>query len=133
MHRARVARWVASSVLLAVVGWLVAGAWAQEGAPSKAPAPAAKGEAGTRRARTGQLPPYYRDVVSEEQRQKIYAIQSEYNAQIAELEARVAQLRKERDAKIEALLTPEQKKKIEDLRAAAKSKRQTRPPANRKG
>jgi len=126
MHRARLARWVAGSVLLAAIGWLVSIAEAQEGAAAKAPAAGAKGEAAGRRARAGQLPPYYREVVSEEQRQKIYAIQAEYNSQIAELEAKVAQLRKERDAKIEAVLTPEQKKQIEDLRAAAKTKRQPR-------
>ncbi len=131
MHWARLARWIANIALLATVGWLaLEGAWAQEGA-AKAPA-AAKAEAPGRRARAGQLPPYYREVVSEEQRQKIYAIQAEYNAQIAELEAKVAQLRKERDSKIEALLTPEQKKKIDDLRAAAKSKRDSRRPAKPK-
>lgn len=129
MYRVRLGRWVAGSVLLASVVWLVAGAWAQQGGPGKGPAAAAKAEGPARRARAGQLPPYYRDVVSDEQRQKIYAIQAEYNAQIAELEAKVAQLRKERDAKIEALLTPEQKKQIEDLRAAARAKRQSRRPA----
>ncbi len=129
MYRVRLGRWIAGSVLAAAVVWLVAGAWAQQGEAGKAPAAAAKAEAPARRARAGQLPPYYREVVSDEQRQKIYAIQAEYNAQIAELEAKVAQLRKERDAKIEALLTPEQKKQIEDLRAAAKAKRQPRRPA----
>lgn len=132
MHRARLARWVASMALLAAVGWLtLEGAWGQEGAAAKAPAAPGKAEAPGRRARTGQLPPYYREVVTEEQRQKIYAIQAEYNSQIAELEAKVAQLRKERDAKIEALLTPEQKKRIEDLRAA-KAKRGSRGPAKGK-
>lgn len=131
MHRARLAGWAASIALLAGMGWLgLEGAWGQEGA-AKAPAPA-KAEASGRRARAGQLPPYYRDVVSDEQRQKIYAIQAEYNAQIAELEAKVAQLRRERDAKIEALLTPEQKKQIEDLRAAARTKRDSRRPPKAK-
>lgn len=133
MHRSRWARWVTNIALLAAMGWLgLEGVWGQEGAGAKVPAAAARGEGPARRARSGQLPPYYRDVVSDEQRQKIYAIQAEYNAQIGELEAKVAQLRKERDAKIEALLTPEQKKRIEDLRAAAKGKRPSRGRGNAK-
>jgi Spy/CpxP family protein refolding chaperone len=65
----------------------------------------------------GRLPPHYAPVVTAEQREKIYDIQEDYKTKIDALEAQVKALGKERDEKIAAVLTPEQKKKIEEAQA----------------
>lgn len=67
-----------------------------------------------------RLPPYYKDVVTQEQRDKIYKIQDDFNPKIDALEAQLKKAKKEQTDKIEALLTPEQKKKIEAAEAKAK-------------
>lgn len=71
----------------------------------------------------GRLPAYYRLVVDEKQRQAIYAIQEEYAPKIADLRAQLEAQIKQRDEKVAAVLTPEQLKKVEDAKAAAKAKR----------
>jgi Spy/CpxP family protein refolding chaperone len=92
--------------------------------PPAVDAAAAKPRAGGRR-----LPAYYKDVVTQEQREAIYQIQEEYGAKIAEVKARLADLQQQQAAKIAALLKPEQKQKIDQLRAAAAAKRQAKPAA----
>ncbi|MBN2477188.1 MAG: hypothetical protein JXB62_21450 [Pirellulales bacterium] len=72
----------------------------------------------------GRLPSYYRRVVDEKQREAIYAIQKEYAPKIAALKAQLETLTNERDAKVVAVLTPEQRKEIDDLKAAAKAERE---------
>jgi len=75
----------------------------------------------------GRLPNYYGKVgVSEEQREKIYAIQAMYRPKIEALEKQIAELKAKEDAEVEAVLTPEQKKKVEESRAAAAKKRAER-------
>ncbi len=71
----------------------------------------------------GYLPPFYRDVIDGVQKEKIYQIQSEYDVKIDALTAQIKQLRDERDAAINALLTPEQKKRLGELNDAARSKK----------
>jgi len=85
-------------------------------------------DAAVAKPRTGghRLPAYYKDVVTQEQREAIYRIQEEYGAKIAEAKARMADLQQQQAAKIEALLKPEQKQKIDQLRAAAAAKRQAK-------
>jgi Spy/CpxP family protein refolding chaperone len=95
----------------------------------KASQPAA---AKTAKKSRGRLPNFYRQVVDPQQRETIYKIQAEYAPKIAELQAQLEKLIKERDEKIAAVLTPEQRKRVEDLKAAARAKRQPRkqkPPA----
>lgn len=82
--------------------------------------PAAKKE---REKAKGYLPPYYRDVIDGLQREKIYEIQKQYDAKIDALEAEAKALRDKRDAEIAALLSPEQKKRVQELAAEAKNKR----------
>jgi hypothetical protein len=85
--------------------------WGAEG-----PAPVKKmlGRKGRR------LPARYASVVDEKQREEIYKIQEEYQPKIAALEKQLKALKTERDKKISAVLTPEQKKQVEE--AAAKTK-----------
>jgi hypothetical protein len=108
-------------------------------APAKATAPAkadesppAAGTPSTRKALrkpadakkpSGRLPKHYKEVVTPEQREKILAIQRDYTAKIDPLRRQVEQLTKERDEKIEALLTPEQRQQLEKIKAAAKAAR----------
>ena len=70
-----------------------------------------------------RLPNYYAVVVDPQQREKIYAIQREYAPKIQELRNKLAALVKDRDAKVAKVLTPEQLKKVEELRDKARAKR----------
>jgi len=70
----------------------------------------------------GRLPAYFRTVVKDEQRQEIYAIQLEYDPQISKLREQLKALVDERNAKIDAVLTPEQRKKIADLKETARQR-----------
>lgn len=83
----------------------------------------AKTSAKKAKAPRGRLPAYYRKVVDREQREDIYAVQREYAARIDDLKAKLAALVKERDAKIAAVLTPQQQDKVRQLREEAKAKR----------
>jgi hypothetical protein len=70
-----------------------------------------------------RLPTYYTKVIDKEQRAKILAIQDEYAAKIEAIQRQLKDLTKERDDKIAAVLTPEQQKKIDELKAAAQKAR----------
>ncbi len=72
----------------------------------------------------GRLPAYYGQIgLSKEQREKIYQIQANYRAKIEELEKQLAELRAKQQAEIDAVLTPDQKKRLEELRSRARSRR----------
>ena len=72
----------------------------------------------------GRLPAYYNRVVDKEQREEIYAIQREYAPKIDALKAQLAALIADRDKKVAAVLTPEQLKTVEKIKAEAKAKRE---------
>ena len=73
-----------------------------------------------KKASRGPLPDYFGKLgVGEEQRKKLYAVDSEYEARIEELEKQIEKLEAERDAKLEALLTPGQKLRLKELREEA--------------
>ena len=59
-----------------------------------------------------RLPNGYSPVVDTSQREQIYKILQEYNELIAMLELRVELLKKERDAKVEGVLSPVQLERI---------------------
>jgi len=109
------------SVLAAAAIVLATGVPPAPGQDSDAPAKAAPAEKAKKFK--GRLPAYYGTVVDDKQRQAIYDIQEEYAPKIAELKAQLEALMKERDEKVEAVLTPEQLQKIEEAKAAAKAKR----------
>jgi hypothetical protein len=81
--------------------------------------PLKKGEAALGR-RVLRLPPHFAKVVNEAQRKQIYVIQEEYQAKLDTLEAQIKLLKKERNDKIAAVLTPDQRKKIEAASGKAK-------------
>lgn len=80
---------------------------------------AKKGLAGKLR---GRLPDHYPQVVTPEQREAIYKIQAEYQPRIQALKDQLQALQQEQKEKIAAVLTPEQKKQVEQ--AADKAKQQ---------
>ena len=87
------------------------------GAEESPPVKKAAGKKGYR------LPPHYAQVITEEQRGKIYKIDDEYQPKIEAPQKQLDTLRKERDEKISALLTAEQKKQIAAAAAKAKANR----------
>ncbi|MBN1395618.1 MAG: hypothetical protein JW959_11390 [Pirellulales bacterium] len=70
-----------------------------------------------------RLPPYYSEVIDDEQREKIYDIQEEYGPKIQALRAQLKALIEERNKKLEAVLSAEQKQQIDAARTEAKAKR----------
>jgi hypothetical protein len=83
-------------------------------------------EAKEKKAR-GRLPAYYTDIVTADQRQKIYDLQSKYAKQIDALNEQLDALQRQRDGEIESLLTADQKEKLKKARddGAAKRKKTT--------
>ncbi len=90
------------------------GLWAQE----------AKGTQAARRTAGRRLPPHYARVVTPQQREQIYEIQSKHAEKIEALEAQLAVLREARDKEIVAVLDEAQRAKVAELVAAAKARRQ---------
>ena len=80
----------------------------------------------------GRLPPYFADVVSEEQREKIYAIQAKYSDQIKELNEQLAAVAKKQNDEIDAVLSAAQKAKIDEARAEAVAKKKKKADAKKK-
>lgn len=76
-----------------------------------------------RRRFVHRLPNYFSTVVTDEQKAAIYEIQDEYAPKIHEYRDKLAAALKERNAKINALLTPEQQEKIEQMKEATKARR----------
>jgi hypothetical protein len=75
------------------------------------------------------LPPYVGDVVGEDQKEKLYKVAEQYEAELDKLRAEIRKLNAElqkiqqkRDGEINGLLTDEQKGRIKELAAAAKAK-----------
>jgi len=86
---------------------------AQDAASAKKPAASPR----------GRLPLYYGQVVSGDQRAKIYEIQKSHAPKIEALQAQLDALIKERDAEVESVLTDEQRKRVAELMAEAAKKR----------
>jgi Spy/CpxP family protein refolding chaperone len=59
-----------------------------------------------------RLPNGFAPLVDAAQKEKIYKIQTDYNTLIAMLELRIELMKKERDAKVNAVLTPEQLQRL---------------------
>jgi Spy/CpxP family protein refolding chaperone len=117
------ARYLASTMVLTLSALLVSSGTATAQETPKATPPAAKAAGKKADTVSGRLPAHYKGVVTEDQRKQIYKIMAEYAPRFADLRAQLRQVTKEQDDKIEALLTPEQKQKIAQLKAAAKLNR----------
>ncbi len=64
----------------------------------------------------GTLPANYGKLgLSEEQKQKIYKLQADYDAKIADLDKQMKQLKAQEKVDLEKVLSPEQKQKLKDI------------------
>jgi Spy/CpxP family protein refolding chaperone len=79
------------------------------------PKPAKKDEGGPTKFK-GQLPPNWKKIgLTDEQVQTVYKIQSKHNEEIDKLEAKIKEHKAARDKELKAVLTPEQKKRLEEI------------------
>ncbi len=75
----------------------------------------------------GRLPAHYGKLgISTEQRTKIYGVQASYKKQIDDLQKQIDDLKAKQDAEVEAVLTPDQKKKLDEILAEAKKAAEAR-------
>jgi Spy/CpxP family protein refolding chaperone len=64
----------------------------------------------------GQLPANWKKLgLSDQQVQDVYKIQSKYNEEIDKLDAKIKELKATMDKERRAVLTPEQKKRLEEI------------------
>ena len=116
----RLVTWSTAILLVVAIGSINNAAYAQK-----------KDKGADKTAQSGRLPPYYKEIVTAEQKDQIYKIQTEYKAKIDAAIAQYHALTKEQATKIEALLTPEQKQKLDQLKSAPKPKRSAKAAANK--
>lgn len=53
--------------------------------------------------------------LTDTQKQDVYTVQSKYNTEIDKLDAKIKELKATRDKEMKAVLTPEQKKRLEEI------------------
>jgi hypothetical protein len=80
-------------------------------------------KADEKKQRTTRLPAHYAKVVTDEQRSDIYAIQEKFEAKLDKARTELKAVVDERDAAIEKVLSAEQRKNVEKLRAEAAERR----------
>ena len=85
--------------------------------------PARKAKHAGRPKPEARLPQFYGDIVNEEQKAKIQSIQKDFAPKIKQAQVTINQLRAEEQKAYEAVLTAEQRQKLEAMRASAKAKR----------
>jgi Spy/CpxP family protein refolding chaperone len=74
----------------------------------------------------GRLPNHFGKLgISDEQRTRIYAIQADYDGRVDALLAQIEELVADRDTDIDAVLTDGQRARLRELRAEARSKRES--------
>ena len=108
---------LASSLLIGVMSLSTIGQEAKKGDDKAKPA------AKERAKPKGRLPAYYKDVVTEEQRDQIYAIQAKYEKQLADLRDQIEAVQAKQTAEIEGLLSAEQKEKLAKVREEADTRK----------
>ncbi len=79
-----------------------------------------KAKVGAKQKNKGRLPAYYKDVVTDEQRTQIYAIQAKYEKQLTDLQSQIDAVKAKQNEEIEALLSAEQKEKLAKKKAGKK-------------
>lgn len=107
-----------------------------QGQEAKAPADGKSDEAKVAKKRAeprGRLPAYFGEVVSNDQREKIYDIQAKYLMQIGKLQDEIAKLEESREKDVLAVLTEEQMAKVKQLQNDAKAKRAAAAATRKKG
>lgn len=110
---------IAFSLVLGFLTTLVPGTLhGDEAAPAK---PAVSKS--TETARRKPLPSFYGQIgVTDNQRAQLYSVQDSYEVTLEKLRQELKSMTAERDAKLEAILTPGQRTRLKELREAAKRK-----------
>ena len=106
---------LASTLIIGVTSLSTIGQEAKKGADKAKPAAKEKAK--------GRLPAYFKDVVTDEQRDQIYAIQAKYEKQLGDLRAQLEAVQDKQMAEIEGLLSAEQKEKLKKIRDEADAKK----------
>ena len=101
--------------------------WSQDSAKPTTRGTTAKGAAAEKKAEdkkpTNRLPSNYGKLgLTDAQRDKVYAVQEKYDAQLDALEEQIKSLKAKRSSETEAVLSVEQKKILNDLTGEAKEK-----------
>lgn len=106
---------VCACVLLGVMFVLSGGLIGQEPSKQDAKTTEVKKDEPVGKAR-GFLPANWKKLgLSEDQIQKVYKIQAKYGDEIEKLEAKIAELKATMDKERRGVLTPDQKKRLEDI------------------
>lgn len=84
-----------------------------------------KAKAGAKEKPKGRLPAYYKDVVTDEQKDQIYVIQAKYEKQLDDLQSQLDAVKAKQNGEIEALLSAEQKEKLAKVKAEADAKKKS--------
>ena len=123
---------VQKSVVSGLFVWLLMACWTAVGTAQETPPPAppagnepastAPADPAPAKKARGRLPAYYGKVVTDKQREDIYAIQAKFNEQIAELQKQLADLTTQRDTEVEKVLTDDQKAEVARLKNERKAR-----------
>jgi hypothetical protein len=125
---------VASAVALAILSPVAVGAETKDDTTKSAATAVKKARPAKPR---GRLPAYYRQVVDDTQRLKIYTIQTKFRAESEvitakieelthDLRAELANLEKQQTEDVESVLSADQLAKVEKIRAEAAAKRKAK-------
>jgi hypothetical protein len=76
----------------------------------------------------GQLPANFGKLgLTDVQKQDVYKIRSDYKGKISQLEAQIKKLKAEEKESLEKVLTPEQLKRLKEIRSGEKSTEKPKP------
>lgn len=124
--------WIRGALAVPLMTMLLAVATAVEPTAGQEPE-GAKASAKSEKKPSGRLPAYYGQVVSQEQRARIYGIQGKYADQIQKLRDQIIALEKQQMDEVVAVLSTEQRDQIAKMVADAKAKRSKKPGATDSG
>ena len=112
---------ILTSVLVLLTCCSIVG-WSQDSAKPTTKGAAAEKKTDEKKP-TNRLPSNYGKLgLTDAQKDKVYAIQEKYDAQLDALEEQIKSLKTKRSSETEAVLSPEQKKILKDLTDEAKEK-----------
>jgi len=80
------------------------------------------------RSKYRRLPPYFNEVVTPDQRDKIYALQEQYAERLKKLQEDMYALQAKREEEIDAILSADQRQRVMELAARAKANRKSAKP-----
>jgi hypothetical protein len=85
--------------------------------------PLSSGQDAKEKKAKGRLPAYYADIVNDDQKTKIYAIQSKYAKKLESLNEQLLEVTKQQNSEIEDVLTADQKEKVKKAQEEGTAKK----------